>query len=131
MRCAAHTPRYAFKCAHARGRCMADDAPTPEGWRPEWKRRDAKPERLKAPVVAIGECPDPNGADAARLLHAAAYRRLWALLAAEGTTPQDVIASYAATRIAARVGADRAPVKAARLRMKSILPSASDARDPE
>ena len=98
----------------------------PADWRPEWRRKGER-QVLKAPAVDVGPCPDPASPDAARLIHAAAYRRLWAVIAGPDTTPQDVIAAYAATRLAARVGADRVPTKRPRLRLGSILPDAPSA----
>ncbi len=85
----------------------------------------------KAPQVDIGECPDVTSPDFHAKLHQAFARRMWALAAGADTTPQDVVGGYAATRIAARIGADKQPTKRARLRMKSILPSSNAPGDEE
>ena len=69
------------------------------------------PVNFNAPLPGIAEA-----------LHRRAARRVDAMIEAAGTSGQDIAAIYAATRIAARVGADRLPVKRARLRMRSVLP---------
>ncbi len=104
----------------------------PEGYRPEWRPPGTTGRGYpKAPQVDIGECPDVTSPDFHAKLHQAFARRMWALAAGADTTPQDVVGGYAATRIAARVGADKTPTKRARLRMKSILPSSSAPGDEE
>jgi hypothetical protein len=109
-----------FSARAREGRSMT--TPMPEGWRPEWRKRGERT-LPKAPKVDLGPPPDfANATVAAAGLHAAAARRCWAILDAEDTTPQDVVAIYAATRLAARVGADRQPVKRPRLKLASILP---------
>ena len=113
------------------------DNPRPDGWRPEWG--DRKPRRSalpKAPPIDAVPCPDPSSPDAARQIHNAAFRRLWAVIHGPDTTPQDVISAYAATRLASRVGADKTPTKRARLRVETIMPptghsSAGTSQQPE